>query len=146
MIRRGLLLGIALLSATGCALTPGLGATHDGWTYISENDMSRFYISESDMSRFYISDRPSDRVNADVVRVWLRNFPTRESPYYQKGIRETINYAECDCAARTTQLLQVTQRYADGHAATLSGPPGTPGFIIPGSSGDTILKFVCGKA
>jgi hypothetical protein len=120
--------------------TPAAAA--DRRYFVTEDGQQAWHpIVENPIARFYIAVRAWDEA-PKTTKEWIKLVLKPESSFYKKGIRTVIEYAEYDCAARTSRHLQETQYYADGHHTSF-GATGTVKFIIPGSTGETILEFLC---
>jgi hypothetical protein len=126
-------IGVAtLVSAIGLALMPIAPAFAENWVYVTE--------SSSNADWYYDSD--TIRRSGNQITVWVKVDHSRDKTV---KYRMALNRYRCDCAERTTSLLEWTDYYPDGKTDTVTVETYRQKEVAarPGSVMEDMLEAVC---
>lgn len=101
-------------------------------------------VSESDIASYFI-DAASLQKNGTLRRVWqVQNLKQRD----KDGELSRRALVEYDCRAaenRTLALSMHADAMGEGKRLDAYSDPSSPRKVVPGSSGDAVLKLVCAR-
>lgn len=82
--------------------------------------------------------------SGNIRRAWVEGYFSSASA--SRGIRHMRNLNEYDCAERRSRSVQLTAYFFDPtESPVTSAGDMTWEYVVPGTSGESVLNFVCGS-